>query len=399
MAETELPIGLIDIQPETTDIIIIGGGLAGISAATALTRNGFEVTLISTHDRHPPDFRAEKIAESQMNLFERIGLGDVARAHTTAFDGVWVQRFGRIVERSTTREYSSDYSDLVNTLRRALPPQVHTIIGRVSDIQTGPERQEVILSDGRRFSGRLLVVATGLGDAVRKKLGVEREVLSPAHSLCCGFDLARPRSEFPFPSLVWNGEHFNDRVSYLTLFPIGEKIRANFFLYRSFSEEWTKTFRDHPEQSMRDVMPGLEDMFGDMTVTGPVIARPIELVRVHNYEQDGMVLVGDAFCVVCPITGTGIEKALTDVDRLCNVHVPRWFKTPGMHAGKIREFYADPVKRARDESAMKMSYDSKSIKTDSAFYWKLRRLRSNTLGRARYAVRATVKNLKASHPH
>lgn len=195
MAETELPIGLIDIQPETTDIIIIGGGLAGISAATALTRNGFEVTLISTHDRHPPDFRAEKIAESQMNLFERIGLGDVARAHTTAFDGVWVQRFGRIVERSTTREYSSDYSDLVNTLRRALPPQVHTIIGRVSDIQTGPERQEVILSDGRRFSGRLLVVATGLGDAVRKKLGVEREVLSPAHSLCCGFDLARPRSE------------------------------------------------------------------------------------------------------------------------------------------------------------------------------------------------------------
>jgi 2-polyprenyl-6-methoxyphenol hydroxylase-like FAD-dependent oxidoreductase len=146
---------------------------------------------------------------------------------------------------------------------------------------------------------------------------------------------------------------------------------------------------------MRVLMPGLERMFGEIQVTGPVIARPIDLVRVHNYERDGMVLIGDAFCVVCPITGTGIDKALTDVDRLCNVYIPHWFESAGMGAAKIREFYADPVKTARDESAMKMSLDSKSIKTETGFYWKLRRLRSNTLGRARYVVRKAVKRLKS----
>jgi len=397
MVEPELAIQGTEAQPIQTDVVIIGGGLAGASAAIALFRQGYGVTLISSHERHPPDFRAEKVAQTQMELFERIGLGDVVRAEVTAFDGVWLHRFGRF-ERTTTPEYGGDYSDLVNTVRRAIPAGVHSIVGRVDDITTSENLQHVTLSDGRKFTARLLIVATGLGDTIRKKLGIERDIISPQHSLCCGFDLVQPRSHFPFPSLVWNGAKFNDRVSYLTLFPIGDKIRANFFVYRTSSEEWTRTFRDQPAQGLRTVMPGLERVFGEITIAGPVIARPIDLVQVHNHEQDGVVLIGDAFCVVCPITGTGIEKALTDVDRLCNIYIPRWFKSAGMSKAKIHEFYADPIKTARDASAMKMSFDAKKIKTDLGMRWKLRRLRSNTLGRARYVVRATVKQLRSPAP-
>lgn len=89
MVERELAIQGTEAQPIQTDVVIIGGGLAGASAATALFRQGYDVTLISSHDRHPPDFRAEKVAQTQMDLFERIGLGDVVRAEVTAFDGVW----------------------------------------------------------------------------------------------------------------------------------------------------------------------------------------------------------------------------------------------------------------------------------------------------------------------
>ncbi|MFT7757131.1 UNVERIFIED_CONTAM: hypothetical protein ODX46_13780 [Salmonella enterica subsp. enterica serovar Enteritidis] len=47
---------------------------------------------------------------------------------------------------------------------------------------------------------------------------------------------------------------------------------------------------------------------------------------------------------------------------------------------------------------MKMSFDAKKIKTDLGIRWKLRRLRSNTLGRARYVVRATVTQLRSPAP-
>ena len=58
-----------------------------------------------------------------------------------------------------------------------------------------------------------------------------------------------------------------------------------------------------------------------------------------------MVLIGDAFSTSCPAAGTGTGKVFTDVERLCNVYIPRWFATPGMGAEKIAAFYDDPVRR------------------------------------------------------
>ena len=38
----------------------------------------------------------------------------------------------------------------------------------------------------------------------------------------------------------------------------------------------------------------------------------------------------------------------TDVERLCNVHIPNWLASDGMDSEKIAEFYDDPVKTACD---------------------------------------------------
>ena len=89
-------------------------------------------------------------------------------------------------------------------------------------------------------------------------------------------------------------------------------------------------------------------MMGDFTVTGFVQIRPVDLYVTKGYRQDGVVLVGDAFSTSCPAAGTGARKVLVDVERLCNVHVPRWLATPGMGEAKISAFYDDPVKRACD---------------------------------------------------
>ncbi|MET0257131.1 MAG: NAD(P)/FAD-dependent oxidoreductase [Methylobacterium sp.] len=375
-------------SPPDTDVVVLGAGIAGVSAAACLARQGIRVTLVASHDHHPAEFRAEKTGERQMQLLDRFGLGAAARAHATVIDGVWLHRFGRIVERSTKREYGADYAELIDALRAALPAAVRVVIGQTVTVETGPDRQVVVLRDGRTFHARLLIVATGLGESVRRRLGIERDVYSPAHTLAAGFNLTRPPDSFPFPSLVWSGERFGDRVSYLTLFPIGGTMRANFYVYRTQKEPWTHAFRTAPEAELRRLMPRLEDMFGEIRLGNAVVTRTIDLMRMNGYARDGVVLVGDAFCTVCPITGTGIDKALTDVDRLCNTHVPDWLTSPGMTKDKIAAFYADPVKRARDHSAIKQSVEAREIKTELSVRWKLRRLKSNTLVRAAYRVRS-----------
>jgi hypothetical protein len=85
------------------------------------------------------------------------------------------------------------------------------------------------------------------------------------------------------------------------------------------------------------------------------------------------VLVGDAFSTSCPAAGTGCNKVLTDVERLCNVHVPRWLATPGMEAGKIAAFYDDEVKRACEHASAEKAFYLRALSTGGGLKWRARR--------------------------
>jgi hypothetical protein len=84
--------------------------------------------------------------------------------------------------------------------------------------------------------------------------------------------------------------------------------------------------------------------------------------------------VGDAFSSSCPAAGTGARKALVDVERLCNMHIPRWLTTPGMSEAKVSKFYDDPVKRACDTLSEKKAFRLRSYSIDTAPHWVALRL-------------------------
>lgn len=67
----------------------------------------------------------------------------------------------------------------------------------------------------------------------------------------------------------------------------------------------------------------------------------------------GVVTIGDAFQTSCPAAGTGVGRALNDVELLCNDYVPRWLSSPGMDVDKISQFYDDERKRAFDAATMR----------------------------------------------
>ena len=85
------------------------------------------------------------------------------------------------------------------------------------------------------------------------------------------------------------------------------------------------------------------------------------------------MLVGDAFETTCPVTGTGTDKVFTDVERLCNVHIPAWLATDGMDENKIAAFYDDPVKTACDAWSSAKAYSFRSVTLDNGLYWRAQR--------------------------
>jgi 2-polyprenyl-6-methoxyphenol hydroxylase-like FAD-dependent oxidoreductase len=357
-----------------TDVAIVGGGLAGSTAAAMLARDGFRVVLIDPHMVYPPDLRCEKLDGPQVEILRRTGLADaVLRAGT--FDGqCWIARFGRLVEKRAGDQYGILYDTLVNTVRAEIPASAEFIHAKATAISNGPERQTVTLSNDEGISARLVVLANGLNIGLRHTLGMTREVMSPSHSITIAFDL-KPvgRRSFAFPALTYYGERPSDRMAYITLFPVGSAMRANFMVYRDMADPWLSDMRHRPEAAMDAIMPGFRKLIGDFEVVGPVKIRPADLTVTRGHQQPGIVLVGDAFATSCPAAGTGTNKVFTDVERLCNVHVPRWFVTRGMGVEKISEFYDDPIKRICDAHSAAKAYHLRSLSIDEGLAWRARR--------------------------
>jgi 2-polyprenyl-6-methoxyphenol hydroxylase-like FAD-dependent oxidoreductase len=359
-----------------TDIAIVGGGLAGSTTAAMLGRAGVSAILIDPHPAYPPDFRVEKLSGSeQLERFRKTGIADAALRAATHDGENWIARFGYLLDKKPSQQYGITYDALVNAIRAEISGAAESIFTKVISISAGAERQKLALSNGEEISARLVVLANGLNVGLRHQLGIERRIVSACHSISIGFDLVPVgRRSFDFPALTYFSERSSDRIPYLSLFPIGSRMRANLFAYRQIDDPWLQQMRRAPKQTLNASLPRLRRITGEFEVAGDVKLRPADLYISTGYRRPGMVLVGDAFETTCPVSGTGTDKVFTDVERLCNVHIPNWLATDGMDENKIAAFYDDPVKQACDTWSLAKAYNFRSVSIDNGFYWRAQRV-------------------------
>jgi 2-polyprenyl-6-methoxyphenol hydroxylase-like FAD-dependent oxidoreductase len=364
--------GLPDAE---ADIVIIGAGLAGSLAALVIARRGMRVVMVDRHAAFPPEFRCEKFSTPQMALLRELDVVDCLSEVTQPYDRILVVRGGGSAGIQHREERGLTYCAMVNALRHAWPSCVTFLEGRVVHVATSPDRQRVTLADKRVIEARLVILATGLGDRLHGDLGLQRQIIRRAHSFCIGFDIAPgANTAFPFEAMTYFGEHIGDRIGYATFFPMKQGMRVNLFSYHDRQEEWLAAFRHDPIGRLREVMPGIAPFLGDAQLASPVEMRSTDLYETNAYERDGVVLIGDAFRSSCPATGTGVTRILTDIRQLCLVHLPNWFASAGMDAGKIASFYADPVKLTCDRRAARAAERARSLAIETDLRQRIERL-------------------------
>ncbi len=178
-----------------TDIAIIGGGLAGSTAAAMLGRAGIAAVLIDPHPVYPPDFRVEKLSgDEQLERFRKTGIAESVLRSATHDGENWIARSGYLLDKRPSRQFGIMYDSLVNAIRAVVPPAVEQVYAKVIAISTSTERQKLTLSDGRTISARLVVLANGLNIGLRRSLGIERRDRQP---LPLHFDRIRHRAGWP----------------------------------------------------------------------------------------------------------------------------------------------------------------------------------------------------------
>ncbi len=359
---------------EVFDVVIVGAGFAGSALGAVLAARGFRIAICDPHDVHPHDFRAEKLSVDQIEALERLGLAAPALRAATPIGRLRIARQGRVVDARPSGELGFDYAALVAALRAEVPARCW-IRRRVEAIEAGGGLRIVAIDGAPPLRARLVVLATGLALSLRKSLGLERVTLRENHSLAIGFDLEVDAAAADC-ALTYFGERIADRIGYLTLFPIGERLRANLFVYRLPDEDWSRGFRADPAGGLNDCLPGLRAMLPPFAVADAPSLRPIHLYAPPERISDAVALIGDAYSTTCPAGGGGLRKALTDIERLLTF-LPRWLAPPrGIGAADIASFYSDPVKRVSEANASRSAELSRAMAIDPGLYWEARRQRN-----------------------
>ncbi len=176
------------------DILISGGGVAGLAAACAFGQAGFSTVCV---DPNPPitdenhaqaDLRTTAFLQPARNLFERIGVWHLLAPHATALRTMRIVDAGgkTTTARETADFVADDISDTAfgwNLPNWILRREMLAFIGHSSNINflpgvatqklvTRSAQARVSLDNGTTIATRLLVAADGRNSMIRQHLGI-----------------------------------------------------------------------------------------------------------------------------------------------------------------------------------------------------------------------------------
>jgi 2-polyprenyl-6-methoxyphenol hydroxylase-like FAD-dependent oxidoreductase len=175
-----------------TDIAIIGGGLAGSTAAAMLGRAGIAAVLIDPHQAYPFDFRVEKLSgDEQLERFRQTGIAESVLRSATHDGENWIARFGYLLDRKPSRQYGIMYDALIEAIRAEIPGGVEKIYHRRFDQHRAAETQSVQWRGDFRAAG-------GAGQRPECRAAPPARHRAPDRQrLSFHFDRIRPRSRRP----------------------------------------------------------------------------------------------------------------------------------------------------------------------------------------------------------
>jgi 2-polyprenyl-6-methoxyphenol hydroxylase-like FAD-dependent oxidoreductase len=362
----------VQVDP-SAEIIIVGAGAAGVTAAAVLGQRGYRVLLLDANATCPPVFKAEKIEGAQLQLLRQFGLVEALLPACARISEVHAAFDGRIFKSSANEQLGLSYSSFINTLRDRLPSNVQLRVARVASVHPSPYTPAVRLDSGEYLAARLVVFACGINQSLQAGLNLSRRVIQKEQSLALGFNLAPCNARtFPFQAITYYPTTSADRIDYLTLFKVPGAMRANLFAFRSLSEPWVREFVQQPRLLLERCFPKLPQLIGEYRVTGRVESGRVDLYRTDGDPQPGVVLIGDALQNVCPSTGLGLNKVFTDIDVLAEC-VPAWFATSAIDTTQLALFYQNSRKQAADSNALASAFYHRRAATDPSPRWRVHR--------------------------
>ena len=309
---------------ERYDAVVVGGSLAGCTAAILLAREGARVALVEKQ----PDPAAFKricshfIQASAVPTVERLGLLEpiLAAGGVRPRARAWT-RWGIV-------EAPPEHASLGINLRREL---LDPLLRRTAIETPGVEPKlgwtaTRLLRDGGRFAGAavvdregnetelvapLLVAADGRDSPIAKLAGVREKVLRHERFAYGGY-FAGPMPESAPDGTIWMAD-----PQFMAAFPTDSEL---VFYAAMPTKDRLPEFKRDPEKALVDFISDFPEPppIRESRLVGDVIGKLEMPNRVRTVTAPGLALVGDAALAADPLFGIGCGWAFQSSEWLAD---------------------------------------------------------------------------------
>lgn len=316
---------------ELLDVVVVGAGVVGATAALAFARDGLQVALVEAREptrwsHASADLRVYAFAPDNAALLDDLGVWpgvrdarvqpyramrvwDAAGGGEIAFDAdVFGQReLGWIVEHAL----------LVDRLWAALPAAGVQLLcpEQVLALEQSEADATLHFNSGRRLRARLVVAADGADSQLRRLAGIDAAVHDYGQSGVVAF----VDSERPHQATCWQRFLPGGPLAFL---PFAGADHAGREGHRS-SIVWTlpeaeanRLLRADAASFRNELRAAFAGTLGALTHVSKRAAFPLRRQLAQAYVAGRVAIIGDAAHVVHPLAGQGVNLGLRDVAAL-----------------------------------------------------------------------------------
>ena len=302
------------------DLIIVGGGPAGVMAGLLFARAGCKVRVLEKHKDFFRDFRGDTVHPSTMEILDQLGMLDrfLKRPHNR-INSAQLRIAGRdwtigdLSHLDTPAPFIAmmpqwDFLDFLRDEAKAYPGFRLEMERPVeSFIVEGERVTGVKLANGKVLKARLVIAADGRSSVARGLLPLE--------------DLGAPMDVFWF-RVAKKGDATGlrgnvQRGRLLVMIDRGDYWQCAFLIPKGAAEAWQARGIDAIRKEIAAAAPPGLDL-AELDDIDDLHLLTVKLDRLVRWFKPGLLAIGDAAHAMSPIGGIGINLAIQDAVAAAN---------------------------------------------------------------------------------